>query len=163
VYGGENSSHNLVKLTYREHFIAHKLLCKIFPDNKSLNYAFLCMIRDPYGYRNFSSRQVDNIKVSFSKFRSKELKVNNPMFTEKARKVHSDRMKISNPTRNNPSCNRTAQPIEVYYINGSIEKYTYAKELTIIKNIPYGTVKHMLKYSVGCKKHGVLKLVRLEK
>jgi hypothetical protein len=32
--GGTNNKDNLVKLTYREHYIAHKLLCKIYDSHK---------------------------------------------------------------------------------------------------------------------------------
>ena len=42
--GGTDTSENLVDLTAREHFIVHKLLCEIYPDNKKLNDAVWCMI-----------------------------------------------------------------------------------------------------------------------
>lgn len=38
--GGGNSQSNLVELTAREHFLAHWLLCKIYPDSNKLAYAF---------------------------------------------------------------------------------------------------------------------------
>ena len=38
--GGNNDKSNLVLLTAREHFIAHKLLCEIYPDNKKLLIAY---------------------------------------------------------------------------------------------------------------------------
>lgn len=45
--GGSNDKENLVKLTAREHFIAHHLLCKMHPINSfawyKMNHAFLCM------------------------------------------------------------------------------------------------------------------------
>lgn len=41
---GSNDKTNLVLLTAREHFIAHKLLCKIYPDNDKLQYALWAMI-----------------------------------------------------------------------------------------------------------------------
>lgn len=37
--GGSDDADNLVSLTAREHFIAHQLLVKIYPDNNSLVYA----------------------------------------------------------------------------------------------------------------------------
>ena len=37
--GGDNSSSNLVSLSAEEHYIAHLLLTKIYPKNKSLWYA----------------------------------------------------------------------------------------------------------------------------
>ena len=41
--GGLDISENLVKLTAREHFICHWLLCRIYPDNRKLAYAFRAM------------------------------------------------------------------------------------------------------------------------
>ena len=43
--GGDNSSKNIVLLTFREHFICHHLLCKIYPQNDKIIYAFSSMIR----------------------------------------------------------------------------------------------------------------------
>jgi hypothetical protein len=42
--GGLDTSENLVLLTAREHFIAHKLLCKIYPENLKIKYALWAMI-----------------------------------------------------------------------------------------------------------------------
>lgn len=42
--GGDNNVTNLVLLTAREHFIAHKLLCEIYPDNDKLHYALWRMM-----------------------------------------------------------------------------------------------------------------------
>lgn len=41
--GGLNDENNLVKLNYREHFICHWLLHKIYSENKSLEFAFKYM------------------------------------------------------------------------------------------------------------------------
>jgi predicted RNA-binding Zn-ribbon protein involved in translation (DUF1610 family) len=48
--GGDNSSDNLVNLTPEEHYIAHLLLVKMYPDNKSLVYAANMMA-------NFNNKQ----------------------------------------------------------------------------------------------------------
>ena len=37
--GGSNDNSNLVRLTAREHFIVHKLLVEIYPNEKSLRIA----------------------------------------------------------------------------------------------------------------------------
>ena len=37
--GGSNSKDNLVRLTAEEHYVAHQLLVKMYPDNDSLVYA----------------------------------------------------------------------------------------------------------------------------
>jgi hypothetical protein len=41
--GGTDDKNNLVKLTYREHFISHWLLHRIFPENKELAASFHIM------------------------------------------------------------------------------------------------------------------------
>lgn len=45
--GGSNKKENLVKLSYREHFLCHWLLCKIHPDNVDLKFAFAKMLQSP--------------------------------------------------------------------------------------------------------------------
>ncbi len=42
--GGTDNLNNLVLLTLREHFVAHKLLTKIHPLNKKIFYAFHLMV-----------------------------------------------------------------------------------------------------------------------
>ena len=44
--GGGNEKDNLVLLTAQEHFIAHKLLTKIYPDNRKIACAFFRMCHD---------------------------------------------------------------------------------------------------------------------
>lgn len=43
--GGNNSKENLVDLTLREHFVAHKLLTKIYPTHPKIHAAFTMMFR----------------------------------------------------------------------------------------------------------------------
>lgn len=38
--GGEDTEENLVKLTFKEHFICHRLLTKIYPKENKMHYAF---------------------------------------------------------------------------------------------------------------------------
>ena len=74
--GGTDDKSNLVELTAREHFIVHKLLCEIYPNESKLVYAFwaLCnkqgstkMIRD---YK-VSSREYERVKQLFAELSSK--------------------------------------------------------------------------------------------
>jgi len=73
--GGTNDTDNLVNLTAREHFIAHKLLCEIYPDNDSLFYAYWCMCTNwsnSYMSRiQITSREYERAKKKFSKSISK--------------------------------------------------------------------------------------------
>ena len=43
--GGDNSSKNLIQLTAREHYIAHLLLVKIYPNHDGLVWAAILMTR----------------------------------------------------------------------------------------------------------------------
>jgi hypothetical protein len=42
--GGKDESSNYVLLTFREHIIAHRLLCEIYPESKALKFAYFQMI-----------------------------------------------------------------------------------------------------------------------
>jgi len=53
--GGNNNSDNLVSLTYREHFICHWLLCKIYPDNYKLKAAFAKMLESNKNNKRITS------------------------------------------------------------------------------------------------------------
>ena len=50
--GGDNSESNLVKLTPEEHYLAHQLLVKIYPNHKGLKYALFMMTIAPDGRRS---------------------------------------------------------------------------------------------------------------
>lgn len=43
--GGTNERSNLVNLTAKEHFLIHRLLCKIYPNNNKLKFAAVMMTR----------------------------------------------------------------------------------------------------------------------
>jgi hypothetical protein len=68
--GGLDNKENLVKLTAKEHFLAHKLLVEIYPDNTKLLYALWMMAigmkksktRDPY---NVTSRDYERIRLLY--------------------------------------------------------------------------------------------------
>jgi len=62
--GGDNKKNNLTKLTAKEHFICHKILCKLYPDNEKLRYAFWAMCNQKVN-RNYivSSRDYEFAKL----------------------------------------------------------------------------------------------------
>ena len=64
--GGTNDADNLVNLTFREHFICHQLLCKMYPENEKLVYAFSSMLRvsktNSERYNVLTSRHFDLVK-----------------------------------------------------------------------------------------------------
>jgi hypothetical protein len=72
--GGTNDSNNLVLLTAREHFIAHKLLCEIYPGNNKLKYGLWAMMNlnnnNQQRTYKISSREYDMIRAEYSKLMS---------------------------------------------------------------------------------------------
>ena len=76
--GGTNDKENMVLLTAREHFIAHRLLCKIFLFNYSLKRAVLYMAQrkrsrnflDEYTPKYFrSSREYEKMRLEVAEYR----------------------------------------------------------------------------------------------
>lgn len=95
--GGNNDKDNLVLLTAREHFICHRLLCEMYPDNKKIWYAMdgMLIVNRNRSY-NISSRLFKEIKENLRNQKSEQLRVNNPMKSQILRKKQSDFMKEKN-------------------------------------------------------------------
>ena len=69
--GGSNEESNIVELTAREHYIAHKLLVEIYPNHKKLVYALWGMsnqLTSPNNEREYkiSSREYERTRILFS-------------------------------------------------------------------------------------------------
>lgn len=68
--GGDDSLINMVLLTAKEHFIAHMLLCEIYPNNHKLKFAFWAMCNQTTGDVNrsyiISSRTYLRAKKEFA-------------------------------------------------------------------------------------------------
>jgi hypothetical protein len=68
--GGNNDKDNLVELTAREHFLCHRLLCEIYPNNNKLWYALWLMIVGKNRQKSLSSyvissRTYEKVKLEF--------------------------------------------------------------------------------------------------
>lgn len=77
--GGENKKSNIVSLTAKEHYICHKLLCEIYPNESKLKYAFwrMCNVaNNEYQERNYkvSANVYSCIKDEISLITSKRTK-----------------------------------------------------------------------------------------
>lgn len=84
--GGNNDRENLVRLTAREHFIAHRLLYKIYL-TPGLAHAWFAMCRVGKGQkRNFTSVQYQQAKLAHVKELSKNIGIKNHFYGRK----HSD-------------------------------------------------------------------------
>ena len=161
--GGTDDKENIVTLTFREHYMAHYLLSRIHRKNSGIQYAFLCMLRkQPTGERILTSKMFDTIKRNFSEFKRLHCKIENPGKSLKSRESARKRMTERNPISLDPSKNRTAQPIRVYFQNGVVKDYSYAKKFCIEENVPYSTMKFWLKTGNSkSKKHKIDKIERI--
>lgn len=86
---GEIGKHpNLVILTAKEHYICHRLLCKIYPDNGKLKHAIWCMVSIGKDNRyKVSSRIYEKLRTEWVKFQR------NKYVSDESRKRISDAMK----------------------------------------------------------------------
>jgi hypothetical protein len=161
--GGSAEKSNLVLLTYREHYVAHWLLTKIYPHEPKMHYGFLCMLRDPYGNRKLTSRMVETIKSNFSEFKKWHCKIRNPMDSSEARKKVSDNMKINNPMTRFPEKNHTVKRTVVYYEDGSIKEFAMKKQFMDTLD---GLTHMQKRYKIDnndLKEFGIIKVERFGK
>lgn len=80
---------NIVLLTSKEHFLCHKLLCKIYPNNSKITRAFLGMCNKRY----------DGYKPSARAYEEAKRLRNELGWSEEARKKQSEAMKGANNPR----------------------------------------------------------------
>ena len=82
--GGNNEKDNIVKLTAREHFICHQLLCEIYPNEIKLKFALrmMCIQSDTQNRYTTSSR-------TFSRIREEAIKLISISNTGKIRSAES--------------------------------------------------------------------------
>jgi len=97
--GGDDNIDNLVKLTFREHLLAHRLLSKIYPSHPGLNYAVVLLSKGNFGNRKLHPKGMKGKTQS-----------------KKARELVSEYMKLNNPNKNKspwdiPSSNESSKKI----------------------------------------------------
>ena len=109
--GGEGNAYdirhpNIVLLTAKEHYMAHRLLCEIYPDNNKLRYALWMMINGSSKYNKRytpSSRVYESVKVIHSKFlSSRTISEETKKKLSRPKKGHSEetRKKMSDAAKN---------------------------------------------------------------
>ena len=85
---GNNEKENLVLLTAKEHYVAHKLLTYIYPNNRKMVVAFYMMSHFKKYKKYASSRDVEYAKL---------LKLNTPISKETRKKIsNSLKGKVAN-------------------------------------------------------------------
>lgn len=95
--GGTNEKTNIVELTAREHFVVHKLLCEIYPNEHKLIYAYWMMARrisNSNYERNYrvSNRDYEYARKLFSEMSSKRQK--GKTFTDEHKQKLSEKAKL---------------------------------------------------------------------
>lgn len=91
--GGSNSKANLVKLTAKEHYICHKLLVRIYPENYKLVFALYSMtLQNKYTTQRYvvNAKEYEKLKLDMSLAQKERLKINNPWIGKK----HSEESKL---------------------------------------------------------------------
>jgi superoxide dismutase len=159
--GGNDESSNLTVLTYREHYIVHHLLTKIYPKRAKIHYAFLCMIRNSSGQRILTARMVETIKKNFSEFKKWHAKISNPMFSASAKKKLSDRMKANNPNIGG-IWNHTAYPVMIEFEDGTTQRFEFMKDAANKLNVPYASMKVARRTNTSMKKYNIKKIIKIE-
>jgi len=100
--GGINKKDNIVSLTAKEHYICHKLLCEIYPNETKLKYAFwrMCNVaNNEFQHRTYtvSSRVYGRIKQEVAEITSKRTK----HYSDAVRKLIGE--KVSKKLKGRPS------------------------------------------------------------
>jgi len=101
--GGSNDKKNKINLTAKEHYYCHKLLTKIYPDNKKIWYAFwaMCNLEDKNQQRyQVSAEEYELARKRWVEIVSKESKERQiwnkgkkDCFSEETNKKFSEKMK----------------------------------------------------------------------
>jgi len=71
--GGSNSENNMASLTLKEHYLAHKLLVKIYPNSIEMKRAFFFMTNHKK-YSSINGKKHEKLKIEFLKKRKQTLK-----------------------------------------------------------------------------------------
>jgi len=105
--GGNNNKSNLILLTAKEHFIAHRLLTLIYPDNNKLVRALWAMstMKNNIQIRYIiSSRTYENLKIEYARINSERIitdEFRNKISKARTGKTHTEetKKKISEITK----------------------------------------------------------------
>lgn len=150
--GGEDCKENIVELTSREHYIAHLLLCKIYPHNNKLAFAFKAMCVYPNnGCRVVRKSRVYEqlrLKGRFKHTDEAKQKMRRAKLGKKYDEIHGKEKAIQIRERkklNTGSRNPNFKALDVYQIKHLIDEGKTIKEIGLIINSNYTTISNRFK------------------
>ena len=169
--GGTNSKTNIVRLTAKEHYICHKLLCEIHPNENKLKWAFwrMCNIGEHKNQnRNYkvTSTEYQRIKTEISKIQSERVKKYSKelrnLISKKGSETkkgkpsgkkgisnpkHSEWMKNNNPFKGKTHSNEHKQKLKVINSKPKTEEHKRKISETLKGNKP-GNMRQIIIYGV---------------
>lgn len=153
--GGENTSNNIIKLTPREHYIAHWILAKTY--GEKMWYAFWMMNNDTRNkhYRYKNSRGYEIAKINHRKNISKTMKGKLTVYDKiKLKYIQIDSEEYKN---NKEKYEHTSKGKSIYILNGKHEFLSTNDPLVIsgqAKHIRVG-FKHTEKTKEKMSRNGI--------
>lgn len=127
---------------------------------------------DQYGYQ--SQRMIDNNpmkdpavakKVSETmkrRYASGSLKPTQ-MSEQGLERCRRAKLGDNNPLRKHPELTNTAKPVEVYYLDGTMKRFEFMKQVTYDTGVPYSTLKCIKRYGTISKKWNIKEIKQIEK
>jgi hypothetical protein len=127
--GGLDEKENIVELTAREHFICHRLLCEIYPNQIKLWYALFLMsinkFKKSHQRYKVSSKEYERIKIEWNKHVKGRKK---PVgFGEKLSKILKGKIR-SEESRRNISLATRNKPKHTFESKEKIKQYMTGKK-----------------------------------
>jgi hypothetical protein len=99
--GGTESKDNLVLLTAREHYVAHKLLCELYPDDDKLHFALWRMM-NPQTKNHIRSYNISSTEYEYRRQIHQE-KIRKIGLSNKGRQITEEqKQKISKTLKGRP-------------------------------------------------------------
>ena len=105
--GGTDDIDNLVELSAREHYIAHLLLVKLYPDNRKVFHAAIMMTVDRYGHR-VNNKKYEWLKKRYNSYDRRDI-IQKSLLTKKKNGTN----KLSEETKRKISETKKSQPLEL--------------------------------------------------
>lgn len=184
--GGSDDKSNLTTLTAKEHYIAHALLTKLYPNESKVQYAYVMMsMVNEHQQRKVSSRHYQKSMIIRSKLmtennpmRKKDVvkkmsdtrkklfaegKLVNPMHCESAKKKLSEHMKKNNPMTRFPEKNHSVKRTVVHYDDGTVKEFAMKKDFMATLT---GLTHMQKRYKIDkndLKEFGIIKVERFGK